>query len=32
MVEWYWLIIAAWIGGVVGVVASSLCMAARRSG
>lgn len=32
MVEWYWLIIAAWVGGAVGLLVSSLCVAARRSG
>ena len=31
MVEWHWLIIAAWIGGAVGLLVSSLCVAARGS-
>ena len=29
MVEWYWLIVAAWIGGAVGLLVSSLCLVAR---
>lgn len=32
MVEWYWIIIAAWIGGAVGLLLSALCMASRRDG
>jgi len=30
MVEWYWIIIAAWIGGAIGLLVSALCIAARR--
>lgn len=30
MVEWYWLIIAGVIGGMIGLLGSALCVAAKE--
>jgi len=30
MVAWYWLIIAAWIGGAIGLLMSGLCVINHR--
>lgn len=32
MVEWYWLLIAGFAGGAIGVLVTSLCVAAKRGG
>jgi hypothetical protein len=26
MVEWYWVLIASWVGAAVGVIVASLCV------
>jgi hypothetical protein len=31
MVEWYWLLIVAWISGSLGLLIAAICLSAKRS-